>query len=135
MPVEAADAVSGTPLKAGVDEGVVERVVEAASVEDAEDGRPDEIDVSELGLAVNWSVDEAFSGADSMLDTRLLCSWRSPLLKGSVADSKWTRRLLWSWRSPLLKGSSCCSKWLPAARLGSSEPGVSIGSPDVEVCP
>ena len=93
MLVEAADAVPDASLKAGVDEDVGERVVAAASVEDAEDGCPDEIDVSEFELAVDWFVDEAFSDADSK-DARLLCSWRSPLLKGSVADSKCTRRLL-----------------------------------------
>ena len=88
MLVEAADAVSDASLKAGVDEAVDERIVADAVVELVEDGCPDEVDVEEFELMADWSVDEEISVADSKR-TRLLCSWRSPLLKGSFCRSRW----------------------------------------------
>ena len=96
MLVEAEDAVPAAFSKDGVDETVDERIVGDPLVELVEDGCSDDVDVAEFELVANWSVDEEISVADSKR-TRLLCSWRSPLLKGSF----------------------CCSRGLSAAWLGS----------------
>ena len=91
---EVAAAVPEAFSRAGVDEGVDERFVADAMVEDVEDEGPDEVDVAGFGLLVDSSVDEAIFAADSE-GARLLWSWRSPLLNTAVsaADSEFTRLL------------------------------------------
>ena len=88
MLVEAEDAVPDAFSKEGVDEVVDERIIADALVELVEDECPDDVDVAEFELVANWSVDEEISVADSKR-TRLLCSWRSPLLKGSCCRCRW----------------------------------------------